>query len=91
MELQGNNAKKQSPEQLVKMEQTLEDMEEVRKEDSIQLRQRLFQKETWLLQQQKNARELENKLKGRLKVIREKKLRIEGALTVLEEFLTGDK
>ena len=44
MDLQGINSEKQSPEQLEKMKETLTDMKETRTEDSIQLRQKAFQK-----------------------------------------------
>lgn len=89
MKLQGKNVKFLSKKQKAKMENTLADMEENRKKDSIQLRQSIQQKITWLLEQQVNADKVEKKLLEQLEQLKMQKSRIIGALTVLRELITS--
>ena len=87
MQLQGKDSKNLPKEDIEKKKETLADMETIRKEDSIQLRQKSIQKITWLKEQIQKADEVEYKLREQLEQIKAKRLRIEGALTVLQNLL----
>lgn len=91
MELQGKNVEKFPEEIKVKMEETLADMEETRREDSIQLRQKITKQISFLYEQQVKAVEVEKKLTGQLESLQKQKSQIEGALIALKNLLVEDK
>jgi len=81
--LKGKNAAKLKPEQLSKMNKTLDRMEKGREEDTVRLRKKI----------EDNIKAYENKLQqaeAYLKDIQAKKMRIEGALYSLKELLKND-
>jgi len=90
MRLQGKSLKKIPAKKKKKLKKTLAYMEKNRKEDTIQLRQKITQQTTFLKEQIENSRILEEKLRGQLRELEMKKLRIEGALTALTHLLTSE-
>lgn len=87
MKLQGKNSKKISTSKKKKMKETLKDMEESRKEDSIQLRRDIQQRIMELESDKEKANKIENDLREQLRLLTIKKYRIDGALIVLSEIL----
>ena len=80
MKLQGTNSKKIPKEKKKKMNATLEDMTNVRNEDSARLRKIIQVQLTHLKDQHDKAIKVENTLMEQLKDIRRKELKIEGAI-----------
>ena len=87
MKLQGKNSKKLNKSISKKMKETLKGMEIIRKEDSIQLRQLINQRITFLKEQKKNCIEKYRNLKEQLRIFEIKNYQIDGALTALEDLI----
>ena len=84
MKLQGNNVKKLSKSERRRKELTLKSMEEIRKEDTIQLRQKVKQKLQYYIEEYQKNSKSEQELRNELKVAQDNKLKLIGAISALK-------
>jgi CTP:phosphocholine cytidylyltransferase-like protein len=87
MGLSGINLVYVSDSERKKIEETIKTMKETRIEDTIKLRKIIDEKIAYLKEQYNNAINVENNLKSQLKKLSDQKLRIEGALSSLNNIL----
>jgi len=91
MKLKGWYTKFLSKEQKIKMKKTLKRMEKVRKEDNMWLRNIIEQKIKIYNEEKEKGLKLINALKTKIEDLEKQVLKLEGAITALQEILKEKK